>query len=234
MRDRRRSSASGLVCWRSRRIAGRRHRPGFGARTAAWRSATRSGRSWTSIASSATGRRRRRAGSTSRSWPTTGVVRRRRKVWRGVVEQVETLEMPPEGEPAVAPERRERVVDLAQGGGRVVRLRRPLGARPRPAAGPPADPRRVRPDPPRPPRRRDPVGRGRRHARRRRRARALGLRQPGRGPDPPAGPDGEVLRRRRQGPRPRLRPAEEPEGPRRPARRPARPRTCPTARPPAG
>jgi mono/diheme cytochrome c family protein len=37
-------------------------------------------------------------------------VRRRRKAWRGVVEQVETLEMPPDGEPAVAPERRERVV----------------------------------------------------------------------------------------------------------------------------
>ncbi len=37
-------------------------------------------------------------------------VRRRRKVWRGVVEQVETLEMPPEGEPEVAPEARDRVV----------------------------------------------------------------------------------------------------------------------------
>ncbi len=37
-------------------------------------------------------------------------VRRRRKVWRGVVEQVETLEMPPEGEPGVAPEAREKVV----------------------------------------------------------------------------------------------------------------------------
>ena len=37
-------------------------------------------------------------------------VRRRRKVWRGVVEQVETLEMPPEGEPEVSPEARERVV----------------------------------------------------------------------------------------------------------------------------
>ena len=39
-----------------------------------------------------------------------GSVTRRRKVWRGVIEQVETLEMPPNGEPAVAPERRERVV----------------------------------------------------------------------------------------------------------------------------
>jgi hypothetical protein len=37
-------------------------------------------------------------------------VRRRRKVWRAVVEQVETLEMPPVGEPAVAPEARDRVV----------------------------------------------------------------------------------------------------------------------------
>jgi Protein of unknown function (DUF1592)/Protein of unknown function (DUF1588)/Protein of unknown function (DUF1585)/Protein of unknown function (DUF1595)/Protein of unknown function (DUF1587)/Planctomycete cytochrome C len=37
-------------------------------------------------------------------------VRRQRKLWRSVVEQVETLEMPPEGEPEVAPERRERVV----------------------------------------------------------------------------------------------------------------------------
>jgi mono/diheme cytochrome c family protein len=37
-------------------------------------------------------------------------VRKRRKLWRGVIEHVETLEMPPEGEPEVAPERRERVV----------------------------------------------------------------------------------------------------------------------------
>ena len=37
-------------------------------------------------------------------------VKSRRKVWRGVVEQVETLEMPPSGEPDVPPERRERVV----------------------------------------------------------------------------------------------------------------------------
>jgi Protein of unknown function (DUF1592)/Protein of unknown function (DUF1595)/Protein of unknown function (DUF1588)/Protein of unknown function (DUF1587)/Planctomycete cytochrome C len=42
-------------------------------------------------------------------------VRRRRKVWRGVVEQVETLEMPPSGEPEVAPEARERVVAWLKG-----------------------------------------------------------------------------------------------------------------------
>jgi Protein of unknown function (DUF1592)/Protein of unknown function (DUF1588)/Protein of unknown function (DUF1585)/Protein of unknown function (DUF1595)/Protein of unknown function (DUF1587)/Planctomycete cytochrome C len=42
-------------------------------------------------------------------------VRRRRKVWREVVEQVETLEMPPSGEPAVAPGRRERVVAWLKG-----------------------------------------------------------------------------------------------------------------------
>jgi hypothetical protein len=42
-------------------------------------------------------------------------VRRRRKVWREVVEQLETLEMPPSGERAVAPERRERVVAWLKG-----------------------------------------------------------------------------------------------------------------------
>ncbi len=42
-------------------------------------------------------------------------IRRRRKVWRGVVEQVETLEMPPEGEPAVPLEARERVVSWLKG-----------------------------------------------------------------------------------------------------------------------
>ena len=39
-------------------------------------------------------------------------IRKGRKSWRGVIEQVETLEMPPEGEPAPAPERRDRVVAL--------------------------------------------------------------------------------------------------------------------------
>ena len=37
--------------------------------------------------------------------------RQRRKLWRGVIEQVETLEMPPSGEPMVDPERRGRVVE---------------------------------------------------------------------------------------------------------------------------
>ena len=37
-------------------------------------------------------------------------IRQRRKVWRGVVGQIETLEMPPSGEPAVPAERRQRVV----------------------------------------------------------------------------------------------------------------------------
>ena len=40
---------------------------------------------------------------------------RRRKLWRNVVEQVETLEMPPSEEPAVPPERRQRVVAWLKG-----------------------------------------------------------------------------------------------------------------------
>jgi len=42
-------------------------------------------------------------------------VTRRRKVWRGVIEQVETLEMPPASEPSVTPERRDRVVAWLKG-----------------------------------------------------------------------------------------------------------------------
>jgi mono/diheme cytochrome c family protein len=41
-------------------------------------------------------------------------VRRQRKLWRNVVEQVKALEMPPEGEPEVPAERRDRVVGWLQ------------------------------------------------------------------------------------------------------------------------